>query len=82
MRYLWLGAGGLSLKRERDAPQGGESEVLVRVRLAGICGTDLELVKGYYGSRGVLRGHLSGNALPRAVNRPRRGQDEGQKRLP
>ena len=30
MRYLWLGAGGLSLKRARDAPQGGESEVLVR----------------------------------------------------
>ena len=27
--------------------------MLVQVRLAGICGTDLELVKGYYGFRGV-----------------------------
>ena len=53
MRHLWLDAGGLSLKRESDAPQGGESEALVRVRLAGICGTDLELVRGYYGFRGV-----------------------------
>ena len=53
MRYLWLDAGGLSLKRERDTPQPGESEALVRVRLAGICGTDLELGRGYYGFRGV-----------------------------
>ena len=53
MRHLWLDAGGLSLRRESDAPQGGESEALVRVRLAGICGTDLEWVRGYYGFRGV-----------------------------
>lgn len=31
-------------------------EALVRVRLAGICGTDLELVKGYYPYNGIL-GH-------------------------
>lgn len=31
-------------------------EALVRVRLAGICNTDLELVRGYMGFRGVL-GH-------------------------
>jgi len=31
-------------------------EVLVRVRLAGICNTDVELVRGYLGFRGVL-GH-------------------------
>ena len=31
-------------------------EALIRVRLAGICNTDLELVRGYLGFRGVL-GH-------------------------
>lgn len=33
------------------APAPGES--ILRVRLAGICGTDLELVRGYMGFRGV-----------------------------
>ncbi len=31
-------------------------EALVRVRLAGLCGTDLEIVRGYAGFRGIL-GH-------------------------
>ncbi|HVF54703.1 MAG TPA: alcohol dehydrogenase catalytic domain-containing protein [Pyrinomonadaceae bacterium] len=34
----------------------GESEALVRVRLAGICNTDLEIVRGYAGFEGTL-GH-------------------------
>jgi 2-desacetyl-2-hydroxyethyl bacteriochlorophyllide A dehydrogenase len=33
-----------------------DDEALVAVRLAGICGTDLELVKGYYPYNGIL-GH-------------------------
>lgn len=37
-------------------PTPGEGEVLVSVRLAGICATDLEIVKGYMGFAGVL-GH-------------------------
>jgi 2-desacetyl-2-hydroxyethyl bacteriochlorophyllide A dehydrogenase len=74
MRYLWLGAGGLSLKRARDAPQGGESEVLVRVRLAGICGTDLELVKGYYGFRGVPGHEFVGEILECRQDPDRVGQ--------
>ena len=40
----------------RPAPTPGEGEVLVRVRCAGICETDLQLIKGYMGFRGVL-GH-------------------------
>lgn len=38
----------------RPTPETGEA--LLRVRLAGICGTDLEIVRGYAGFRGVL-GH-------------------------
>jgi threonine dehydrogenase-like Zn-dependent dehydrogenase len=41
---------------ERDRPRRGQGEALVRIRLAGICNTDLEIVRGYMGFRGVL-GH-------------------------
>jgi threonine dehydrogenase-like Zn-dependent dehydrogenase len=34
-------------------PQAGEGDALVSVRLAGICSTDLEIVKGYMGFGGV-----------------------------
>ena len=51
MKALWLENRQLSL---RDIPEPGRSgEALVKVRLAGICATDLELVKGYYRYTGV-----------------------------
>ena len=37
-------------------PVPGPDDALVRVRLAGICATDLEIVKGYAGFQGIL-GH-------------------------
>lgn len=54
MRALWLEEGALSV-REVPVPSPA-GEALVRVRLSGICGTDLELVRGYYPYAGVL-GH-------------------------
>jgi len=54
MKALWLENNKIEL---RDVPQPRKSgEVLVKVRKAGICSTDLELVKGYYPYTGVL-GH-------------------------
>jgi 2-desacetyl-2-hydroxyethyl bacteriochlorophyllide A dehydrogenase len=51
MRSLWLENQTLSL---RDIPRPDKpGEALIRVRLAGICGTDLELVRGYYPFTGV-----------------------------
>jgi threonine dehydrogenase-like Zn-dependent dehydrogenase len=41
---------------ERDPPAVDADMALVRVHLAGVCNTDLELVRGYMGFRGVL-GH-------------------------
>jgi len=38
-------------------------EVLVRVRLAGVCQTDLEIARGYMGFRGVLGHEFVGTAL-------------------
>jgi threonine dehydrogenase-like Zn-dependent dehydrogenase len=40
----------------RPTPTPGPDEVLVRVLRAGVCETDLQLIKGYMGFRGVL-GH-------------------------
>jgi threonine dehydrogenase-like Zn-dependent dehydrogenase len=44
------------LATERPAPTPAPGEVLVRVTRAGVCETDLQLIKGYMGFRGVL-GH-------------------------
>jgi threonine dehydrogenase-like Zn-dependent dehydrogenase len=54
MLSLWLENQTLSM---RDIPCPAKpGEALIRVRLAGICGTDLELVRGYYPFTGVV-GH-------------------------
>jgi len=51
MRALFLQQGTLRLV-ERDKPS-ATSECVIRVRAAGICGTDLELLRGYAGFEGV-----------------------------
>ena len=54
MQALWLENNQISL---RDVPQPKKpSEALIKIRKAGICSTDLELVKGYYPYAGIL-GH-------------------------
>ena len=51
MQAIWLEKNRLSL---RDVPTPEkQGEARVRIRLAGICGTDLELVKGYYPYTGI-----------------------------
>lgn len=52
MKAVWLEPETLSIREVADlAP--GPGEALVRVRLAGICGTDLELTRGYRSFAGV-----------------------------
>ena len=48
--------GQLRLVEDYHRPVPPPEEALVRVKLAGICNTDLEIVRGYMGFRGVL-GH-------------------------
>jgi len=54
MRALHLGPSGPALVDKPFLQRPGEARV--RVRLAGVCATDLELVKGYMGFEGTL-GH-------------------------
>lgn len=56
MRALVLEDGVVSLDPDRPDPVPAAGEVLVRVLQAGICQTDLQLIQGYKGFRGVL-GH-------------------------
>ena len=56
MRALELRHGILRLNRQAPRPEGGADEVRIRIRFAGICGTDLELLRGYMEFEGIL-GH-------------------------
>ncbi len=47
---------GRAMVREVAPPVPQSGEVLIKVRLAGICGTDLEILRGYGGFEGIL-GH-------------------------
>lgn len=56
MNAVYLANGSLTVRSDYPRPVAQPGEALLRVRLAGICTTDLELVKGYAGFTGVL-GH-------------------------
>ncbi len=56
MRALAYRDNGLVLDRNYPVPTLVDGEALIRVLLAGICNTDLEIVRGYMAFRGVL-GH-------------------------
>ena len=48
--------GALKFVDDYPVPEPGEHEALVRVSMAGICNTDMEITKGYLGFHGVM-GH-------------------------
>lgn len=56
MKGLWLESNQLQLRTDIPIPEPPAGEALVRVLCAGICNTDLELIKGYYPYTGII-GH-------------------------
>jgi len=56
MLALWLENQQLTVRDDVPIPEPPDGEALIRVLKAGICSTDLELVRGYYPFTGVL-GH-------------------------
>jgi len=53
MRGLWLENRKLSLRKDLPLPTLEDGEVLIKVLLAGVCSTDLEMLKGYYAFTGI-----------------------------
>jgi threonine dehydrogenase-like Zn-dependent dehydrogenase len=61
MNALWLENNRISL---RDISQPRKpNEALIKIRKAGICSTDLELVKGYYPYTGVIGHEFVGDVI-------------------
>lgn len=61
MNALWLEENKISL---RDIPQTRKpNEALIKIRKAGICSTDLELVKGYYPYTGIIGHEFVGDVV-------------------
>jgi threonine dehydrogenase-like Zn-dependent dehydrogenase len=56
MQGIWLENQQLQLRNDLPIPEIPSDEALVKVLRAGICNTDLELLKGYYPYQGIL-GH-------------------------
>jgi len=56
MQALWLENQQLQLRQDLSLPTIPDGEARVKVLQAGICNTDLELLRGYYPYQGVL-GH-------------------------
>lgn len=53
MKSLWLENNQLQLHTDRSVPEPQLGEALIRVLRAGICNTDLELLRGYYPYAGI-----------------------------
>ncbi len=69
MKALYLSRRTLTYRTDLPVPEPPPGEALVRVRLAGICATDLELVRGYYPFDGIL-GHEFVGEVVRAPGAP------------
>jgi threonine dehydrogenase-like Zn-dependent dehydrogenase len=79
MKTLWLENNQLNLNTDVPIPEPLPGEALVRVLRAGICNTDLELLRGYYPYTGVPghefvgivergAGHLMGQRVVGEIN--------------
>jgi threonine dehydrogenase-like Zn-dependent dehydrogenase len=71
MHAVWLENQILKVRQDVKKPAPHKGEALVKIRLAGICGTDLELAKGYYPFTGIP-GHEFVGEIVRAPGRPNR----------
>jgi threonine dehydrogenase-like Zn-dependent dehydrogenase len=69
MKGLWLENCELRICDDIAQPQVLPGEALVRVKLAGICQTDLEMTKGYYPFTGIP-GHEFVGEIKSAPDRP------------
>jgi threonine dehydrogenase-like Zn-dependent dehydrogenase len=63
MRALYWNGGDLSFESAYRPPVAGAQTALVKVHLAGVCSTDLQIFKGYMGFKGVPGHEFVGSVL-------------------
>jgi threonine dehydrogenase-like Zn-dependent dehydrogenase len=63
MQAVWLENGALSFRDDVELCKPLPGEAVVRVRIAGVCATDLEMVKGYYPFLGVIGHEFVGDVV-------------------
>jgi len=68
MKGLWLEDGALAFKDDLPYPEISGEEALIRVNLAGICATDLELLHGYYAYCGIPGHEFVGEVISAPAN--------------
>lgn len=56
MRGIWLEKQKIIYRDDLPLPEVTEGEALIKMKMAGICSTDLEMIKGYYPFSNIL-GH-------------------------
>ncbi|HUS94645.1 MAG TPA: alcohol dehydrogenase catalytic domain-containing protein [Patescibacteria group bacterium] len=66
MQALYVSDGKLSFVSNYPVPEPNPDQALIRVTMAGICSTDLEIVKGYHGFSGIL-GHEFVGVVEKAI---------------
>ncbi|MBE9563214.1 MAG: alcohol dehydrogenase catalytic domain-containing protein, partial [Proteobacteria bacterium] len=71
MQAIWLQDKQLSYKTDIPVPVPTNGEALVKVLLAGICATDLQLIQGYYPYTGIL-GHEFVGKIVQSIDAPER----------
>ncbi len=71
----------LKYVEDTPVPQPRENEALVRVLMAGICNTDIEITKGYMEFKGIL-GHFFASDRALVLGDGKLGQLTDQCRLP
>ena len=74
MKGLWLQDRKMSFRTDLTEPELEADEVLIKVMLAGVCSTDLEMLRGYYPFTGIP-GHefvgqvVDANAYPELMEK-------------
>lgn len=74
MKGLWLQDQQLSYRTDLPEPEAGPGMALIKLRQAGICATDLEMLRGYYPFTGVPGHEFVGEVVDAPGNQAWVGQ--------
>lgn len=74
MHGLWLENGKLQWRQDLPLPEPSRDQALVKIHLAGICGTDLQLLQGYLPFAGIPGHEFCGEIVAAPDDPSRVGQ--------